>query len=150
MRDHPVGIMMVHLINPWGTSWKRRVNEDNIDLNRNYIDFSRPLPQNPLYETVHDCFGQASIQADARKLADRKWDDKIQEMGRTALMNHVGAGQYLHQDGLYFGGYEASWSNTTLRAIMGELRVHLSDLIRFDLHNGRSAVLRVGKEGVMS
>src|SRR3546814_3966776 len=34
MRDHPVGIMMVHLINPWGTSWKRRVNEDNIDLNR--------------------------------------------------------------------------------------------------------------------
>src|SRR3546814_2628689 len=95
MRDHPVGIMMVHLINPWGTSWKRRVNEDNIDLNRNYIDFSRPLPQNPLYETVHDCFGQASIQADARKLADRKWDDKIQEMGRTALMNHVGAGQYL-------------------------------------------------------
>src|SRR3546814_13236224 len=75
MRDHPVGIMMVHLINPWGTSWKRRVNEDNIDLNRNYIDFSRPFPQNPLYETVHDCFGQASIQADARQLADRKWDE---------------------------------------------------------------------------
>src|SRR3546814_8862452 len=60
-------------------------------------------------------------------------------MGRTALMNHVGAGQYLHQDGLYFGGYEASWSNTTLRAIMGELRDHCSDVISFDLHTGAGA-----------
>ena len=27
-------IVMIHLINPWGTAWLRRVNEDNIDLNR--------------------------------------------------------------------------------------------------------------------
>src|SRR3546814_2574203 len=98
-----------------------------------YIDFSWPLPQNPLYETVHDCFGQASIHADARKLADRKWDDKIQEMGRTALMNHVGAGQYLHQDGLYCGGYEAAWSHPKLRAIMGELRDHCPTVLSSDL-----------------
>ena len=31
-----VAVLMIHLINPWGTAWMRRVNEDNIDLNRNY------------------------------------------------------------------------------------------------------------------
>src|SRR5690606_31093218 len=45
-RDEDVGILIVHLINPWGVSWKRRVNEDNMDLNRNYLDFSKPLPEN--------------------------------------------------------------------------------------------------------
>src|SRR3546814_20820083 len=115
MRDPPVGILNVHLINPWGTSWKRRVNEDNIDLNRNYIDFSRPLPHNPLYETVHDCFGQASIQADARQLADRQGYDKMQAMRRTALFEHVAAGLNLHQDGPVFGAHAASWKSGTGR-----------------------------------
>jgi polar amino acid transport system ATP-binding protein len=32
-------VMMIHLINPWGTAWSRRVNEDNVDLNRNFIDW---------------------------------------------------------------------------------------------------------------
>ena len=41
-----VCVIMVHLINPWGTAWLRRVNEDNVDLNRNYVAFDEPLPDN--------------------------------------------------------------------------------------------------------
>src|SRR6266702_5858450 len=39
-------VVLVHLVNPWGTAWLRRVNEDNADVNRNYIDFTRALPAN--------------------------------------------------------------------------------------------------------
>ena len=36
--------LLVHALNPYGFSWLRRVNEDGIDLNRNFVDFSRDLP----------------------------------------------------------------------------------------------------------
>jgi hypothetical protein len=137
--DAGVGVLMVHLINPWGTSWRRRVNEDNMDLNRNYLDFDKPLPPNPLYETVHDCFRKGAGEGAGREHARRLWQGKIDEIGLTALMNHVGAGQYRHQDGLYFGGFRPSWSNTTLRKIMREHLADCSDAISFDLHTGAGA-----------
>ena len=36
-------VLVVHAINPYGFAWLRRVNEDNVDLNRNSIDF-KALP----------------------------------------------------------------------------------------------------------
>ena len=29
----------IHAINPYGFSWLRRTNEDNVDINRNWMDF---------------------------------------------------------------------------------------------------------------
>ena len=34
---------LAHAVNPFGFSYCRRVNEDNVDVNRNFVDFSRPL-----------------------------------------------------------------------------------------------------------
>ena len=41
-----VAVLMVHAVNPHGFSYGRRVNEDNVDLNRNFHDFAAPLPVN--------------------------------------------------------------------------------------------------------
>ena len=30
-------LIFIHAINPWGFAWGRRVNEDNVDLNRNFL-----------------------------------------------------------------------------------------------------------------
>src|SRR5580658_5800800 len=39
-------VLFVHAVNPFGMSWCRRVNEKNIDLNRNGIRFSsHSVPQ---------------------------------------------------------------------------------------------------------
>ena len=34
--------LSIHAINPYGFAWLRRVTEDNVDLNRNFIDFDAP------------------------------------------------------------------------------------------------------------
>jgi hypothetical protein len=34
--------VMVHAINPYGFAWTRRVTEEGNDLNRNYVDHSKP------------------------------------------------------------------------------------------------------------
>ena len=36
-------VLMIHLINPWGAAHLRRYNEDNVDLCRNFLDFSKAL-----------------------------------------------------------------------------------------------------------
>jgi len=46
--------LLVHALNPYGFAWLRRVNEDNVDLNRNFIDFTKPLPVNAGYAEIHD------------------------------------------------------------------------------------------------
>ena len=46
-------VMMLHALNPYGFSHLRRVNEDNADLNRNFVDFTSPLPVNAAYAELH-------------------------------------------------------------------------------------------------
>src|SRR5262252_5152727 len=46
--------LLVHALNPHGFAWLRRVNEDNVDLNRNFRDFAAPLPDSSDYEALHD------------------------------------------------------------------------------------------------
>lgn len=36
-------ILVIHVVNPYGMSWWRRWNENNVDLNRNLIDGMRPV-----------------------------------------------------------------------------------------------------------
>ena len=47
-----VALVLVHAVNPHGFSHLHRTNEDNIDLNRNHIDFGAPLPVNAQYAEV--------------------------------------------------------------------------------------------------
>jgi hypothetical protein len=40
------GVLYIHALNPYGFSHLRRVTHENVDLNRNFQDFTRPLPVN--------------------------------------------------------------------------------------------------------
>lgn len=131
-----VAVLMIHLINPWGTAWMRRVNEDNLDQNRNYLDFSKPLPDNRAYQDVHTIYACEQLQGPQRDKADAAFEAAISQMGWSGLMSVVEAGQYDFADGLFYGGREPSWSNRTLRSIVAG---HLSGVevaACFDLHTG--------------
>jgi len=73
------GVMsiLVHAVNPHGFAWLRRVNEDNVDLNRNFQDFSKPLPDSSAYEELHDI------------LVPEEWEGPIREKSDTALMHYI-------------------------------------------------------------
>src|SRR5208283_2584408 len=46
------GVLMIHAINPYGFAWTRRVNEDNVDLNRNFVDHDKAYPKNEGYLAI--------------------------------------------------------------------------------------------------
>ncbi len=54
--------VFVHAINPYGFAWTRRVTEEGNDLNRNYVDHSKPYPVNEGYLEIADFPGAARPQ----------------------------------------------------------------------------------------
>ena len=131
-----VAVVMVHAINPWGMAWLRRVNEDNIDLNRNHLDFQRPLPDNQAYDALHEIYACPQLQGPERDRADALLDEQIRLHGWPAVMSIVEGGQHAHPDGLFFGGLAPSWSNRTLHKIVQMHVAHAEVAMCFDLHTG--------------
>ncbi len=130
-------VLMIHLINPWGAAWSRRVNEDNVDLNRNFLDWSQPRPQNPGYAPLHSALVYADLDGPDRARADAAYAEARARMGGFAgLAPFVEAGQYSHPDGLFYGGNGPVWSNQTLNRILSDLGAAAQDVIVFDLHTG--------------
>jgi len=129
-------VLLIHAINPYGFSHVRRVNEDNIDLNRNFRDFSRPLPDNAPYGEVHNMVLPADWDGPARAAADAAIAAYISEKGMPAFQAAVTGGQHIAADGLFYGGTTASWSNETLRKIVKQHAADTEHLALLDLHTG--------------
>ena len=129
-----LAVLLVHALNPWGFSFLRRANEDNIDLNRNFLDFSRPLPENAGYGELHgDLLPAEWPPTDANRAAlgaSRK------RMGDRVFQAAVSAGQSTHPDGLFFSGVAPSWSNRTLRALVKRHGAGKRRIGWIDIHTG--------------
>ena len=52
VRERGVAVLYVHALNPYGFSWLRRVTHEGVDLNRNFQDFSQPLPSSAAYDEI--------------------------------------------------------------------------------------------------
>lgn len=126
-------LVLVHAHNPFGFAWTRRTTEENIDLNRNYVDFSSELGTNQGYEELHDAFVPNSLSDPA---ADAKMKAYEEEHGKVSFMAAMMGGQRTHSDGLFYGGTKPAWSNAT---ITDGLRKHLfgQDVVAvIDIHTG--------------
>jgi predicted deacylase len=128
-------VLLVHAVNPYGFAHLRRTNEDNIDLNRNFIDHSR-APANPGYDEIHGWLVPGSWDGPEREQADREIERYQRERGMRAFQEAMTGGQYNHPDGLFYGGRAPAWSNVTWRRILREHCAHAREIIAFDLHTG--------------
>ena len=135
-RPDDVRVVLLHAFNPHGFSWVRRVNEDNVDLNRNFIDWTEPPPANEDYGGI------------AHLLVPDAWDDDIQqsttlslltyaeEVGLDRLQEVVSGGQYTHPTGVFYGGAGPVWSHRWLVEHLGEIVSTATRVAIVDLHTG--------------
>ncbi len=130
-------VLAIHLINPWGTAWSRRVNEDNVDLNRNFIDWQKAPPANERYAELHAALVCRSWDGPERETADQAYEAvKAKAGGYQGLAPVIEAGQYEYPGGLFYGGNRAVWSNETLQDILSTFAQQAKDVVVFDLHTG--------------
>jgi len=129
-----VAVLYIHALNPWGFSWCRRTTHENVDLNRNWHDFSRPLPHNASYDEIAHWLVPASwppspeVEAGLAAYAARH--------GERGLQTAVSAGQYEHPEGLFYGGRNPTWSQQTLRHVLRDHATRCARLAWIDLHTG--------------
>lgn len=129
-----VAVLYIHGLNPHGFSYKRRTTHENVDLNRNFQDFTQPLPVNAAYRDIHDMLlpqewpptplNQAEIAA------------YIEANGVAKYQAAVTRGQHEMADGMFFGGTEPTWSNHTLRKLLREYGSTAQHVAWMDLHTG--------------
>lgn len=131
-----VAVVLIHAINPYGFSHIRRVNEDNIDLNRNFLDYDKGLPENPDYAEVHDMLVPDDWNGPAFKQAEKDIQDYIEKKGIGTYQQAVSGGQHIRANGLFFGGVAAAWSNKTLRAIVKKHAGNATHIAMMDFHTG--------------
>lgn len=132
-----VGVVLVHGLNPFGFAHATRTTENNVDLNRNFIDRSAgAAPINAHYETLHGDLMIRDWTDSENARVDKAMASFTEKHGRDALFDTLARGQYAHQDGLMFGGADREWSNTTLEAIVKEFLTGAEKVAFIDWHTG--------------
>ena len=129
-------VVFFHAQNPWGFAHKTRVTEENVDLNRNFIDFSKPVPLNPGYVELHpqllvQTWDESSIEAAFTRL-----DAFRARVGEKAFSDAFNGGQYSHPDGVFYGGAQPQWANTAFRQAVETHLGHARRVAYLDLHTG--------------
>jgi hypothetical protein len=129
--------LLVHALNPYGFAWRRRVNEDGVDLNRNFMDFTRSVPSSPAYDRLHEWLVPKEWEGAERTKADLALDEFVKREGLRGLQEAVQGGQYTHPNGLFYGGREPTWSARKLSEILQtRLPRSVTDAAVLDLHTG--------------
>jgi Protein of unknown function (DUF2817) len=148
-RASGVAVLYIHALNPHGFSHLRRVTNENVDLNRNFQDFSKPLPSataNPGYASLHDLLLPKEWPPTPENIAlCAEWmaahaikgsKNTDEASGLRAFQQAVTKGQYTHANGLFYGGNAPTWSNTTLRQVLKKYAQRCKQLAWIDLHTG--------------
>jgi hypothetical protein len=131
-----VAVLLIHAINPYGFAWLRRVTEDNVDLNRNWIDFSAALPTNPGYDALADVAVPTEWTESAQLESARALAAYGAEHGPMGMQQALSGGQYAHPTGIFYGGQAPTWSRRTQTTIFAEYLTGAGRVGIIDYHTG--------------
>ncbi|MCU0705519.1 MAG: M14 family metallopeptidase [Fimbriiglobus sp.] len=132
----PVQCVFIHAVNPWGFAHRRRFNEDNVDLNRNFL-----LPGEE-YRGSPPGYAELIPLLNPKRSPGRF--DPFHALAAWAVLRHgmpklkqaVAAGQYDHPKGLFFGGRGPAESVHILGEHWDRWLGEAQDVVHLDYHTG--------------
>jgi hypothetical protein len=132
-------VVLQHANNPYGFAWHRRVNESNVDLNRNVLDAFDPGLCDPDYERLLDALNPPDLDPDAEAVRRGRIDAFVAEHGERRFQQVALGGQYRHRLGMQYGGARREQG---VAHLLDLVRTHLADartVIWLDFHTGLGA-----------
>ncbi|HEX4415819.1 MAG TPA: M14 family metallopeptidase [Lacipirellulaceae bacterium] len=129
-------VVLIHAVNPYGFAWRRRFNEDNVDLNRNF------LLKNESYT------GAPPLAARFRhvlKLSRHRWRFGLWKArvawlalrhGLASFWQTLPVGQYDYPDWLFFGGAAPTQSLQVLERFLPSILGDAEEVAHLDFHTG--------------
>ena len=128
-------LVLVHALNPWGFARLRRVNESNVDLNRNFVPAGERHAGAPaLYRALDPLLNPRSPpRRDAFAL--RAALDALR-LGVGACRQAIAEGQYELERGLFYGGRALEQGPALFLDWLRGALPHAERLLVLDLHTG--------------
>ena len=133
--DHAV--IFVHIVNPHGMAWWRRFNENNVDLNRNFLAAGQTYSGVPEgYENIREFINPQSPPPKKERWFKLKSLNLIRKYGFNNLKQWIAEGQYEFPQAIQYGGdclqpgpeLLLNWLDKTLQSI--------SQIWAIDIHTG--------------
>ena len=141
--DHTnTGVLVVANVNPYGMKYHRRYNENNVDLNRNFIlDWeSFDTSVNKDYPKVDTFLGPQSELGNAFWHEVAFYGSLVKEVvtnGADTISNALLGGQYEYAQGVYYGGSGDEISTTYLKDVFAKtLESDYENIVHIDVHSG--------------
>jgi hypothetical protein len=132
--DAGVAVLFIHALNPYGFSHFRRTTHENVDLNRNFHDFSAPLPVNEAYRELHPLLVPPEWPPSAENL--QAIQAYVAKHGEKAYQAAISGGQHEFPDGVFYGGKAPSWSNLAVREVLRTHGRRAGRIAWIDVHTG--------------
>ena len=133
------GLFIVHAINPWGMWKRRRTNENNVDLNRNFI-YGWEAADASLdcrYDRINSFLNPINpLKMSSRAFFGARLTYKMLPMGAKNFKEVILMGQYLHPKGIYYGGRGYEASAQVMIDLFKELAASCQRLLVLDMHSG--------------
>lgn len=139
-----IGLCLVHAINPWGMQHRRRVNRNNVDLNRNFLlEWAQPgprvVPENPGYARL-DSFLNRPIPLKSLGLDQLAFylglANSLRREGVATLRSAVLLGQYHFPQGIYYGGSELQPETQVMLDLYRHSLAAYPQVLHLDMHTG--------------
>ncbi len=136
------GVQIVANVNPYGMKYMRRYNENNVDLNRNFIldwdDFD--------YASNKDYPEVKSFLQPEKKIGNAFWHEvgfylrlakEAITKGASKVSDALLTGQYEYPQGVYYGGIKDEKSTAYLKGVFNDcLDSEYENIVHIDIHSG--------------
>ncbi len=132
-----VAVVLLHALNPYGYANLRRVNEENVDLNRNFL-----LP-GERFAGAPEAYGRLDPFLNPPR--PLRWSHEgfraqavaiLARQGMAAMKDAVAGGQFDFPQGVFFGGARPQATQALLGAHLPELFRKAERVLHVDFHSG--------------
>jgi hypothetical protein len=134
-----ISVLLLHALNPFGFARLRRVNEDNVDLNRNFLEpaeFARLKELTGREYAPLDPYLNPPRPPGRINLFLLVFLRALVRFGRGMLGRVIPAGQYAFPKGIFFGGEEPAQSTKIIMHEMPSWVGAAKSIIHLDFHTG--------------
>ena len=133
--DH--GVIFIHAVNPYGMAWWRRFNENNVDLNRNFLRLDELYSGVPDgYEAVKDFINPKTVPKKNEYSFNIRALLLILKYGYPNLKQAVAEGQYQYPAAIQYGGSKLEKGPSMLIDWLNDNLVPVKQIFAIDHHTG--------------
>ena len=134
-KDHAV--VFIHTLNPYGMAWWRRFNENNVDLNRNFLRSDQNYSGVPEgYDNVRGFINPESPPKRKERWFKVKTLGLILRYGFNNLKQCVAEGQYEYPKAIQYGGNKLQPGPDLLLNWLDKTLENVNKIWAIDLHTG--------------